>query len=96
MAQSSAQRVDDTEPPPAATGNRPFDKVRLGQITANIWRNSGQNGDYFSVSFERSYKDEQGQLQSTSSFRPADLPVVETVSQKAVDRIMEIEKGRGR
>ena len=96
MAQSQAQRTDQDDAPPA-TGKPPVEKVRIGNIIANIWRNTSQSGgDYFTTSFERSYRDEQGQIKSTDSFGPADLPVVEKVADKALTRIMELEKGRGR
>jgi hypothetical protein len=95
MAQPNAQRADSEDAPPA-TGSRPVDKIRIGSITGNIWRNTGQNGDYYTASFERMYRDDQGQPKSTDSFRPADLPVVAKASDKVLDRIMELEKGRGR
>ena len=95
MTQSNAQRADTDDAPPA-TGSRPVDKIRIGSITGNIWRNTGQNGDYYTSSFERMYRDEQGQPKSTDSLRPADLPVMAKISDKVLDRIMELEKGRGR
>jgi hypothetical protein len=95
MAQSNAQRADNDEVP-AATGSRPVDKIRIGNITGNIWRNTGSNGDFFTATFERSYRDDQGHPKSTSGFGPADLPVVAKVSDKVLDRIIELEKGRGR
>jgi hypothetical protein len=38
-------------------GNRPVDKIRIGNITAAIFENSGQNGKFYSVKLERSYKE---------------------------------------
>lgn len=48
---------------------QPAHKIRLGLITATIWNNDG----FYSVDLARSYKDREGQWQSTSSFAQADL-----------------------
>ena len=47
----------------------PAHKIRLGLITATTWDNDG----FYSVDLARSYRDSQGQWQSTSSFGHTDL-----------------------
>ena len=57
----------------------PAHKVRLGLITATIWENDG----FYSVDLTRSYKDGQGQWQSTSSYGHADLLNLSKLAQRA-------------
>lgn len=49
--------------------NTPPYKLRLGLITATVWKNDS----FFSVDFSRSYKDASGHWQSTTSYAHADL-----------------------
>lgn len=49
--------------------NQPAYKVRLGLITATVWKNDG----FHSVDIARSYKDSAGAWQSTASFSHSDL-----------------------
>ena len=48
---------------------QPAQKLRLGLITATIWDNNG----FYSVDLARSYKDDQGQWQNTTSYSHSDL-----------------------
>ena len=34
----------------------PVHQIKHGGVRAAIWQNKGQNGDYYAVTFERSYK----------------------------------------
>ncbi len=59
--------------------NLPEKKYSAGAISATIWRNEGKSKDgeaseYFSVGFDRKYKDKEGNWKTTSSLRVADLP----------------------
>jgi hypothetical protein len=94
MAQSNAQRNDDE--PEEQSGGRPIEKVRVGAIAASIWRNEGQNGDFFSVTFERTYTDKDGKPQSAHSFGRDDLLVLAKVADRAHDKIVELQQGRAR
>jgi hypothetical protein len=58
---------------------QPAQKLRLGLITATVWDNDG----FYSVDLSRSYKDNQGQWQSTSSFGHADLLNLSKCAQRA-------------
>jgi integrase len=53
--------------------NRPIDKIRIGNVTASIWRNPSEKGDFYTTTFERSYKDETGALKNSQSFPRGDL-----------------------
>lgn len=58
--------------------NKPEHKIRIGNMTATIWKNTieGKNGAFVtrSVNLERSYKDKDGNWQNTTSIRAVDLP----------------------
>ena len=63
--------------------NKPAHRVAIGNIEAAIWKNERDNGNsWFSVSFSRKYRDQDG-LKSTSSFRLEDLLVVAKASHLA-------------
>jgi hypothetical protein len=51
----------------STTKNKPVDEVRLGTIRAAIWRNDGEKGARYSVTFERLYK-EGSEWKTSSSF----------------------------
>lgn len=67
--QSDTQSYDQSN----AQANRPVETLREGPLKSAIWRNENDNGTYHSVSFSRTYKDQQGNLQDTTSFRPQDM-----------------------
>jgi len=58
---------------------QPAQKLRLGLISAAIWDNDG----FYSVDLARSYKDSEGNWQSTSSFAHADLLNLSKLAQRA-------------
>lgn len=53
--------------------NAPVKRFRVGYVTASVWKNSGTNSDFYSVTVERSYKDDGGTIQNTGSFNTGDL-----------------------
>lgn len=72
--------------------NLPEIKFRAGAICATVWKNEGVKKDgevteYRTVSFERGYKDKNGEWKSTSSLRVNDLPRAALVLQKAYEYI---------
>lgn len=50
--------------------NQPAAKFRLGYVTATVWKN---DGDFYSVSLTKSYKDDDGNWQDTDSLNAGDL-----------------------
>jgi hypothetical protein len=67
--------------------NPPMKKFRAGPICATVWNNHAKEGEgeYKTVSFERSYKDKDGAWKTTSSLRMNDLPKAALVLQKAYE-----------
>jgi len=75
------------------TKNLPEKKFSTGAVTATIWQNLGRNKtgepvEYRTVSFQRRYKDKEGNWQSTNSLRVNDLPRANVVLQKAFEYLV--------
>lgn len=62
---------------------RPEETLRDGNLKASIWRNEGDNGPYFSTSFARTYKDEEGKYHDTHSFNSHELLRVGELARQA-------------
>ena len=71
--------------------NKPVHKIRIGNITASIWANEGQNGTFYNVTVSRSYKDGD-QWKDTNSFNRDDLLVVAKLSDLAHTWVCEQEQ----
>jgi len=59
--------------------NLPEKKFRAGAVSVTVWNNSskgklGEPIEYKTVSLERRYKNNNGEWQSTNSFRLNDIP----------------------
>jgi hypothetical protein len=61
---------------------KPVSKITIYPINAAIWRNTGEKGAFYSVSFERSYK-KDGKYQSSDSYSGNDLLVLAKVADQA-------------
>jgi hypothetical protein len=76
------------------TGNQPEKKFSTGAVTATVWQNQGKNkttGEettFRTVSFQRRYKDKDGNWQSTNTLRVNDLPRASLVLQKAYEYLV--------
>ena len=69
---------------------KPAARVTFHPVSAAIWRNQNPKGTFYSVSFERSYKDEAGKFQTSSTFNPTDLLLLAKVADLAETRIREL------
>ena len=58
---------------------QPAYKFKIGLITATIWDNDG----FYSVDLSRSYKNNEGQWQSTTSYGHADLLNIAKSAERA-------------
>ena len=68
----------------------PFAEVRIGSVKAAIWRNEGESGPRFNVTFQRLYRTEEGKWQSTYSFGRDDLLVLMKVADATHTRVMQL------
>ena len=70
---------------------RPLTTLRLGDVSASVWTRDrevqGVPTRFYSVTFERSYKDAGGKYAYSRSFDPDDLGTVMALAQQAGDYI---------
>ncbi len=74
-----------------AMTNMPERKFRAGAISATVWKNQAENGEYRTISLERSYTDKDGAWKSTNSMRLNDLPKAKLVLEKAYEFLVLAE-----
>jgi hypothetical protein len=72
------------------TANPPVAKLRIGLINANIWQRNTDGNAFYSVSFERRYKDGKGNWASTHSYNPEDLLVLAKLADQAHTEISKL------
>jgi len=72
--------------------NKPEDHVRIGPLQAAIWKNVNDEGyARYGVTFERRYRDAEGNWQSTASYSRDDLLLLAKLSDLCHTRICEIQ-----
>ena len=71
---------------------KPAARVTIYPVSATIWRNQKTNGAYFAVTFERSYKDEAGKWQSSSSFDSNELLLLAKVADRAHSELIKLRE----
>src|SRR5271167_2488922 len=69
---------------------KPAAKVSLYPVSAAIWANRTQKGVFYSVTFERSYKDDAGKYQTSSTFNASDLLLLSKVADQAHSEIFKL------
>lgn len=74
------------------TKRRPVETLRDGAIKAAIWRNESENGAFFSVTFDRTYTDENGKAQSNDSFSGSQLLRLARLAEKAYGRVGDLAR----
>jgi len=68
--------------------NTPEKKFSAGAVSATVWKNQSKEGNEFSsVSFEKGYKDANGEWKSTSHLNVNDLPKALVVIGKAFEHL---------
>lgn len=79
---------------PAKTESKPpVAKLRIGLITASIWERASDNGNFYTVTFERRYRDSEGNWNSSHSYDPQDLLVLAKLADLAHTKIIEEQSG---
>ena len=62
---------------------RPAQTIRFGRLKATIWRQESDNGPWYTVVLTRTYKDQAGSWQSSSSFGRDDLLLLAKLADQA-------------
>ena len=76
----------------AEKANPPVAKVRVGLITASIWERETENGVFYNVSFERRYRDGEGNWKSSHSYDTQDLPLLAKAADLAHTKIVQSQQ----
>jgi hypothetical protein len=71
--------------------NPPVGKVRVGLVNASIWENATEKGTFYNVTFERRYKDSEGNWKSTGSYDQHDLLSLAKAADLAHTKIVEAQ-----
>lgn len=72
--------------------NRPEDTLRDGSLKATIWRNEGENGEYYSTTIARTWQDEDGNYRDSHSFSGSELLRVSELARGAYARTNELRQ----
>ncbi len=66
----------------------PIKKFAVGGIQVAVWKNEGKEGrNYYSVSFDKRYKDKNDEWKSSSSLKANDIPKAVLALEKAYEFI---------
>jgi hypothetical protein len=87
MALKTAKKTE------AETKNPPALKIRVGLITASIWQNETEKGTFHNVTFDRRYKDAEGNWHSSSSYNADDLLALSKAADLAHSEIVKARNG---
>lgn len=71
----------------------PVAKVRVGLISASIWERPTDNGTFYNVTFERRYRDAEGNWKSSNSYDTQDLLALAKAADLAHTKILEAQAG---
>ena len=77
---------------------KPVRKVQSGPVSGAIWENDGKEGTFYSVTFERRYKDGE-EYKNASNYGANDLAHLAMAATKAavaIDGLIAASKGNSR
>jgi hypothetical protein len=70
--------------------SKPAAKISMFPISAAIWRTEKDGRSFYSVTFQRSYRDEKGAWQNSDSFGLGDLLLLAKVADQAHGEIYKL------
>ncbi len=73
----------------------PVAKVRVGLITGSIWERKSEKGAFYTVTFERRYRDGAGNFKTSHSYDALDLLALAKVADLAHSKIIELQTAEG-
>jgi hypothetical protein len=86
MATKTSPKPQSTE-----TAKPPVAKLRQGLLNASIWERTTENGAFYSVTFERRYRDAKGEWHSTHSYDTSDLLSLAKLADQAHTEIARLQ-----
>jgi hypothetical protein len=89
MATNTSKKTQSTEPakPPVA-------KLQIGLLSASIWERTTENGAFHTVTFERRYRDSNGEWHSTHGYAANDLLGLAKLADQAHSRILQLRTSK--
>lgn len=72
--------------------SKPVTKITMFPVTAAVWENRSDGKSYYSVTFQRSYRDDKGNWQNSDSFGAADLLLLAKVADQAHSEILKLRE----
>src|SRR5690606_4598065 len=72
--------------------NKPTATLSDGRSKATIWKQNSDKGDFFRVTFSRSYKDEAGNWHDSDSFSGTELLRLAHLATKAFDQTNDLRQ----
>ena len=72
--------------------NKPTYTCRLNRVEVAIWKNETEDAIWHNVTFQRTYRDEKGEIQNTNNFRMDDLPALAFLAAKAYDQMASTDE----
>jgi hypothetical protein len=74
-----------------SNSKKPVSKVVMYPVNAAIWRNENDKGEaWYNVTFERSFKNDAGEWQSSGTFNASDLLLLAKVADRAHSEIYKL------
>lgn len=71
--------------------NSPVARIKIGAVSAAIFKNEGEKGVFHTATIERSYKDGDD-WKTTTSYGTKDLATLAAVAQQAVGKCLEFDE----
>ena len=95
MPQSNLQTAEENNEQPSSA-RRPEYTAKVGNVEVAVWKNHGQNGDFYTASSPViRYKDDKGEDKDGSSYGALDLLALSAAANEASAKIRELSRGRG-
>lgn len=69
---------------------KPVSRITLHPVSAGIWRDEGEKGAFYAVTFERSYRDAEGDWKTSASFAGGELLLVAKVADLAHSEVVRL------
>ena len=89
MTKKTTKKAESTE-----TANPPVAKIRVGLITASIWERKTDSGKFYATTFERRYRNGDGEWKTSHSYDTGDLLTVAKVADLAHTKILELQNAQ--
>jgi len=75
--------------------NAPVAKVSIGLQTASIWKNESEGRAFYNVTFDRRYRNGNGEWKSTDSYGGDDLLALAKLADLAHTKVLELHNSAG-